>query len=467
MDVKIIFGPPGTGKTTHLLNILEKELKENNPAEIAYVSFTKEGAYQGRNRALEKFNYNEDDFPYFRTLHSIAFRELKMKRAQMIDKKDYKLFSDKMGMRFTGYYTEDFRHNDDLYLFFNILNRNNPKIAENYLYLLNIDKLRFVYSNYKKFKDYYKIYDFTDIIENFNERNKALPVKIAIIDEAQDLTTLQWQMIWVAFRKCRTVYVAGDDDQAIYEWSGADVNYFINLKGDIKILDRSYRLPKSILRFTKNISSQIERRIKKDFEATDKEGKVFEIINLAELKITKNETWLFLSRNRYFLDDIEQFLRNKGLIYECRGEHSITNKKINAINLYERIRKTMIMKSSEELTLRLHLKEEYDLRNPWYSSFKWDSNEIIYYRDVVSSKTNTNKCNIKVATIHSVKGSEADNVVVLLDITRQVEKNMFNNPDSEHRVFYVGCTRAKKNLYIKHGLSQFQYKLMEERNEKE
>ena len=467
MDIRIIFGPPGTGKTTYLLEILEKELAKNDPDKLAFVSFTKEGTYQGRDRALEKFNYNEEDFPYFRTLHSIAFREAKMKRTQMINKEDYKLFSEKMGMNFTGYYTDEFRHNDDLYLFFNILHRNNPKIAQNYLYLLDINKLRFVYDNYRKFKEYYKLRDFTDLIEGYIENNKALPVEVAIIDEAQDLTSLQWHMIWVAFKNCKRVYIAGDDDQAIYEWSGADVKYFLGLKGKIEILKQSYRLPNTVLKFSKAITSLIEKRIEKDYRGLDKEGDVYEIINLEELDITINETWLFLSRNVTFLKEVITFIRNKGLIYDHRGKRSIAKKDIKLINLYEKVRKTMIINERDEATLKYHLKKDFNLQSPWYNSFGWDHDKMVYYRDIIASKTNTNKCNIKIDTIHSVKGGEADNVVLLLDITRQVDKNLNENPDSEHRVFYVGCTRAKKNLFIKYGSSKYQYKIYGGTNEKE
>ena len=118
MKVKVVFGPPGTGKTHRLMDILEEELKEYEPEEIAYVSFTREGAYQGRDRAVEAYGMRTNRFPYFRTLHSMAFRSLELNRRDVLGKKDYKEFSEKMGMYFTGYYTEDMRHDDDLYLFF-------------------------------------------------------------------------------------------------------------------------------------------------------------------------------------------------------------------------------------------------------------------------------------------------------------------------------------------------------------
>ena len=60
----------------------------------------------------------------------------------------------------------------------------------------------FVSHNYAKFKTENNKFDFTDIIEMYIKNSAPLPVKVAIIDEAQDLTTLQWKMIEKAFSNC-------------------------------------------------------------------------------------------------------------------------------------------------------------------------------------------------------------------------------------------------------------------------
>ena len=55
---------------------------------------------------------------------------------------------------------------------------------------------------------------------------------------------------------------------------------------------------------------------------------------------------------------------------------------------------------------------------------------------------------ILLSTIHGVKGGEADNVVLLTDLSKSTQKNMDRYPDDENRLFYVGATRTKDHLHI-------------------
>tara|TARA_R100000322_G_scaffold156567_1_gene116120 strand:- start:374 stop:625 length:252 start_codon:yes stop_codon:yes gene_type:complete len=58
---------------------------------------------------------------------------------------------------------------------------------------------------------------------------------------------------------------------------------------------------------------------------------------------------------------------------------------------------------------------------------------------------------IKVSTIHAAKGGEADNVILVLDNANKIRKAVMRNiikSDEEHRVWYVGTTRAKRNIYL-------------------
>jgi superfamily I DNA/RNA helicase len=55
---------------------------------------------------------------------------------------------------------------------------------------------------------------------------------------------------------------------------------------------------------------------------------------------------------------------------------------------------------------------------------------------------------VKLSTIHGAKGGEADNVMLLMDLSTKFAKQYATNADPVHRLFYVGVTRAKKSLHI-------------------
>ena len=71
------------------------------------------------------------------------------------------------------------------------------------------------------------------------------------------------------------------------------------------------------------------------------------------------------------------------------------------------------------------------------------------------------KPRIEVSTIHASKGGERDNVMLLTDLSYgpyKSSKDTQQGRDDELRVFYVGATRAKKQLVIVHTTeAQFEF----------
>jgi superfamily I DNA/RNA helicase len=90
----IILGPPGTGKTTTLLNLVDQFIKQGiRPKQIGYFSFTRKAANEAATRAAEKFGLDrETDLENFRTLHSFAFRKLGITKEKMMGPDDYREF---------------------------------------------------------------------------------------------------------------------------------------------------------------------------------------------------------------------------------------------------------------------------------------------------------------------------------------------------------------------------------------
>jgi superfamily I DNA/RNA helicase len=90
------------------LRIVEDALSRGVPPErIAYLAFTRKAAYEAQERAMQQFGFDEKRFPYFRTLHSLAFRELGLQRDEVMTNTHYRKLGKALGVEFKGIYDED------------------------------------------------------------------------------------------------------------------------------------------------------------------------------------------------------------------------------------------------------------------------------------------------------------------------------------------------------------------------
>jgi len=481
----IVLGPPGTGKTTTLLNKVDDYLKQTDPDKIGYFAFTQKAAHEARDRAIKKFNLTEDDLPYFRTLHSLAFRKLGLKKDNVMQPRHYKDLGKKLGFPVTyadyqedqgGIFTSDSEYLRIIQLaqLRNITPEQQFDLAE-HTQDLERDQLRIIHNELIRYKKEYNLIDFNDMILDFTKSDVSPKFDVVFIDEAQDLSLMQWDMARSIWNKTKDSFIAGDDDQAIFRWAGADVDSFIALQGQYLPLTQSYRIPAKVHGLAMGIINKIKNRIDKTWQPKVNQGTLHRHFDIDSVNMSTGE-WLILSRTRHMLNDIEESLYRQGLYYKnrykrndeqdlhecaiawesCLKGQPLSYKQVESISKYISDRhwhKKKIKGMTKGSFYNIdQLVNDYGLRikTVWYEAFdNAGQTRVNYLRKMRKNGEKLNeKPRIELSTIHAAKGGEAENVVLLTDLTENTMRSYERNPDDENRLFYVGATRTKENLHI-------------------
>lgn len=502
-NATIVFGPPGCGKTHFLLNEVEKALTRGvRPNRIIFVGFTRKAIREAVERACSKFGLTEKDLPHFKTLHAMAFHALGLSRSDMLGTEDLGAIGNELGLDLTGKAVDlgdgtfvmspdgdgskyVFHYDRARYRGVN-LDKEYNDAADYDLHYPLLEKTAKVIENYKQAATKF---DFVDLIQQYIDQIEPPESDLMIVDEAQDLNHLQWLMVRKMAEHSAEVFIAGDDDQAIYGFSGAEVKEFINITDRKILLDQSYRLPKKVLEVANSISKQIRLREPKEFKPREEEGEFQWHMSLDSIPLDNGESWTLMTRVNMFMYSFAQRLRDEGYVYSVKGESSINQKKAQTIlswrklqsggklylrevrDMYEQMSKrgpeaslkhgaTKLLDAADpEGTYSYEDLLEFGLQAPKdrdaMDVAQLSEKEKLYFESVERNGVNLlDPPKIKLSTFHAMKGGEDDNVVVYLGTTRACAEG---NQDDEHRAFYVGVTRAKKALHLLDSDRKYRY----------
>ena len=516
----IIPGPPGTGKTYRLVNTYLKKEKEeyNTPLKrIGFFTFSKNATNISVGRVTKlfsKIDYDED-LKYFCTLHALGTRECGINtKTQLLKGKKWDAFKTYVGgiaanLNFETYATEDGNmiYGNDYIKLINLakcrkISLENQYGLQEHLQDISYSNLEYLNRCLIKFKQQTGMFEFIDMISLFIKNKKCPQFDAVFLDEAQDLNNLQWEMFHYIESNAKRSYIAGDDDQAIMGFQGANPTHFIRLhKEENTTIDRSLiksrRVPRQVLKLAKQILDKIplNERVPKQWKPRDFEGTVNWVSNFEQIDYSKGK-WMLMTRTNKMLEPLKDFFEDKGYYYGSKkGNNLVSADLLQAIDTWRKLNKGQLMPA--KLAQKMYtfmtvkggsLKRNFgsgislknviedlvnieDLRNEHglLATSSWEQaldkisekkrNFITAMEKNGEDISPEAKPRIKLSTIHGAKGDERQNTVLMLDI----DYNSFNayqkDPSPEHRLFFVGITRTFENLYIVNQSGEYGYRI--------
>lgn len=286
-----------------------------------------------------------------------------------------------------------------------------------------------LFSKYEQQRQRHNEIDFSQMIHGAIEQLQSKSDRFAdrfehvLVDEFQDITPHQRELIDLLFdpKDGNRLFCVGDDWQSIYGFRGADVRTILQFddhfpEPEVTRLEESFRCPPKVVKAGNDLISQNESQREKTVRSRNQTaGKP----RVHRIKTEDKEKYLYHA-NRLAVELILEHLNNgapEELMVLSRFNHHLKS-------------------------LQKHLK----LHDIKYNDDRLDSGGTL-----------------QLSTIHSAKGTEADNVILLhaiegtYGLPSQIDDSLLLNPvlagtsnkiAEERRLFYVTLTRTKGSIEL-------------------
>ena len=563
-----LFGGPGSGKTTALLDRVETIIEEDDVSvrDVLVVSYTRAAAAEVRARLADRLDENPRALQgNVCTMHAKAYELLDLSRGDVVDESDKEEFCEEYGIEYEDEQSGAGRRTarsttigNKVIATSQWLQRTRRDVADWYDVPFQWDESEVrlppeidpnaqegnkytptwpsdddrvdvpeTIRAWRSYKGEHEVIGFADMLERVRQRSLVPRVDYLVIDEFQDITMLQYDVYEEWKPHVDQVLIAGDDDQVVYSWQGADPNLLLDEDVDEDVvLPNSYRLPSTVLNAVNQEISHIDKRQEKDLKPR-KEGGVVEAVNSPSmLDLVRNvrrtieqeeeETVMLLFRARYqMFQFIDEFM-GEGMPFKlltdqrmwtdrlCQFVDAVeaidaedpidglearrladmladsafgTNERDDLFDELDEREEEAAVDDITELTIEPELIGEYVPFMPGPKSAADMSRKITSFQSesvaayFAGDYRGMDRDRVRIGTIHSAKGREADHVFVATDLTEKVVEQMVasvDDPtdvegvseftkttspvptvtDNERRVFYVGMSRARERLVL-------------------
>lgn len=355
----LVLAVPGSGKTTVILNRIINLIENHDvlPKNILSITFSKSQGLDMERRFLKSFPKLKGQIT-FKTIHAFCYEivknymKIKNIKKTLIEG-DEKINKSTLLKRYFFSMYEQKILDDVIKDFFSLYDFTKNKMIdfEDYVrknkFISNRLLLLKLYKAYENLKLEYNFIDFNDLLSLANkyiseDKNLLSSIKkrykFFSVDEAQDTSMLQFEIIKKIVYPENNLFVVADDDQSIYSFRGAEPKNLLEFKkfykdSKIFIMNHNFRSTKNIIEISNKLISKNKNRYQKNPICTCSENSkimLFRVKNahiqmrkLLELikQLKKDESVGILYRNNissiyvanYFLEnDVDFFVKENG-----------------------------------------------------------------------------------------------------------------------------------------------------------